>query len=639
MEPESPSRIFSRIKSSVKMYEYNDLFLNKTKESEEPLLSENANRFSLFPIQYPDIWRAYKNHKNAFWTAEEIDFTSDKEDWDKLNKNEKYFIENILAFFAGSDGIVLENLVKNFCSEVTLPEARCFYAFQAMMENIHCVVGETKILTDNGFFPIRDLEDRTVNVWNGVEFSPVSVRFTGVQEIYRVSLSNGMELFCSPGHQWLLQNGLKTLTTDLRPSDVIAEYSIPYLEFEAGLDDAYLYGCFSGCGNFIDRDHACLFTTRSELLEHIEPLTWHQEGLKIIARVAVRKEDVQTPINYSRETRLRWLEGLFDAIGSVRGGILQCSHHDDDFLREVQLLLLTLNIQSCIQNGRFMVLSSKDLYELGFSPSIIDASCCKNMPTKEVRISKVDKTFRSEKTFCFNEPRRHMGVFNGVLTCQSEVYAQMIDTFIDDPVKKEKLFQGITKIPCIEKKANWALNWIEENKGADNFAKRLFAFGIVEGLFFSGSFCAIFWLKERGLMVQTLGKSNEWIARDEGLHTEFAILLYKYVVNKINEVEAHNIMHQAVLIEEEFICESLPVDLIGMNNALMKQYIRYCADRLLVQFGYNKLYFDNNPFPFMEKISVDGKTNFFEQRVSEYSLSSMSSQHMFVLENLDDEVF
>lgn len=311
---------------------------------EEPLLTEDKNRYCLFPIQYTDIWKAYKDHKNAFWTPEEIDFRADKSDWDALTPDERFFIENILAFFAGSDGIVLENLVQNFCSEISIPEIRCFYTFQAMMENIH-----------------------------------------------------------------------------------------------------------------------------------------------------------------------------------------------------------------------------------------------------------------------------------------SEVYSLFIDTYVTDIQRKEYLFNAIQKIPCIEKKAQWAIHWIQSTESS-SLGKRLFAFGIVEGVFFSGSFCAIFWLKEKGIMTKALGKSNEWIARDESLHTQFAILLYtKYIQNKISQVEAHQMMHQAVLIEEEFICESLPVRLIGMNQDFMKQYIRFCADRLLQQFGYSKLYFVSNPFPFMEKISMEGKTNFFEQRVTEYSLASSSS--------------
>jgi ribonucleoside-diphosphate reductase beta chain len=357
MDVSSPDKVFTKIRSKVCLYSpVNDSQMNLC-STVEPLLKEDPHRFCLFPIKYHDIWHAYKNHKNAFWTAEEIDFSSDKADWEKLTPDERYFIEHILAFFAGSDGIVLENLVKNFCSEVQVPEARCFYAFQAMMENIH-----------------------------------------------------------------------------------------------------------------------------------------------------------------------------------------------------------------------------------------------------------------------------------------SEVYSLMIDTLVKDPKRKDELFNAVTSIPCIQKKAEWALLWINDAK--NSFAKRLFAFGIVEGLFFSGSFCAIFWLKERGVMSATLGKSNEWIARDESLHTQFAVLLYTYVNEKISEIDAHNIMHQAVLIEEDFVTESLPVKLIGMNHDLMKAYIRFCADRLLHQFGYKKIYYEKNPFPFMEKISMDGKTNFFEQRVSEYSLSELpSSENIFELDDLEAETF
>ena len=302
-----------------------------------------TQRYCLFPIQYTTIWQAYKNHKNSFWTAEEIDFTSDKSDWDtKLNDDERYFIESILAFFAGSDGIVLENLVENFCSEIKIPEARCFYAFQAMMENIH-----------------------------------------------------------------------------------------------------------------------------------------------------------------------------------------------------------------------------------------------------------------------------------------SESYSLMIDTFVKDSLRKQQLFEAIENIPCVKKKADWALRWISSG---ENLLTRLFAFGIVEGVFFSGAFCAIFWLKERGLLVNSLGKSNEWIARDESLHTDFAVLMFSILKEEpsndtgvLSQERAHEIMKDAVEIETEFICESLPVRMIGMNSTSMTSYIKFVADRLLQQFGFSKMFFTKNPFSFMEKIGLDGKTNFFEQRVSEYS--------------------
>jgi len=478
---------------------------------EEILLRDDPNRFCLFPIKYHDIWGAYKKHKNAFWTAEEIDFSADKNDWEKLTADEKYFIEHILAFFAGSDGIVLENLVKNFCTEITLPEARCFYGFQAMMENIHCCSGDTETLTDKGWFQLQDLQDQEVNVWNGDEFTPATVRFTGNQKLYRIFLSNSVYLDATPDHTWyLLVDGkeMKVKTTQLMKGDHIYPYSLPKTKGRASQNKT------------VNTMH--LTNTQSIYVTQI-----------------VRLKDDEYP------------------------------------------------------------------------------------------------------TYCFHEPKRNRGVFNGILTGQSEVYSLMIDTYVKDPQRKKLLFEATTHIPCVKKKADWALHWIHDENMRGNFAKRLFAFGIVEGLFFSGSFCAIFWLKERGLMIHSLGKSNEWIARDEGLHTDFAILLYKYIANKLSEDEVHLMMKDAVAIEEEFICVSLSVSLIGMNSELMRQYIRFVADRLLVLFGYSKLYNVSNPFPFMEKISLDGKTNFFEQRVSEYSVAEMNTPDtkLFDLKNLDDDDF
>ena len=315
------------------------------------LLTENKQRFSIFPIKHPEIWKAYKDHQNAFWVAQEIDYGADVPDYEKLTNDEKYFINNILAFFAESDGIVVENLVKNFCTMVQLPEARCYYTWQAAMEQIH---GET--------------------------------------------------------------------------------------------------------------------------------------------------------------------------------------------------------------------------------------------------------------------------------------YSLLIDTFIKDDNEKLKLFNAIEHNPIVAKKAKWAEKWI--NNGT--FTEKLIAFAIVEGIFFSGSFCAIFWLKNRGLMTKALGKSNELIARDEGLHTDFAVLLYtKYIDEKLSREQIHKIMREAVEIEREFICGSLPCRLIGMNSDLMYDYIRFVADRLLTQLGYAKLYNIKNPFKFMELTSLDGKTNFFEERVTEYSLLGIGNQKNSHV-NLDD---
>ncbi|MEJ5264643.1 MAG: ribonucleotide-diphosphate reductase subunit beta [Bacteroidales bacterium] len=301
-------------------------------ETNEILLSENKDRFVVLPIHYPQVWEHYKRHEACFWTAEEIDLTADLADWEKLNEGERHFISHVLAFFAASDGIVNENLAVNFMREVQIPEARCFYGFQIMIENIH-----------------------------------------------------------------------------------------------------------------------------------------------------------------------------------------------------------------------------------------------------------------------------------------SETYALLIDTYIKDPREKDRLFHAIETVPAVKKKAEWALRWI----GKGSFVERLVAFAAVEGIFFSGSFCAIFWLKKRGLM-PGLCFSNELISRDEGMHCEFACLLYSMLQKKLSEEKVKEIIGDAVAIEKEFITEALPVDLIGMNSGLMRQYIEYVADFWLEALGYSKMYHSTNPFDFMEMISLQGKTNFFEKRVSDY---------------------
>jgi ribonucleoside-diphosphate reductase beta chain len=202
----------------------------------------------------------------------------------------------------------------------------------------------------------------------------------------------------------------------------------------------------------------------------------------------------------------------------------------------------------------------------------------------------------------------------------SETYALLIDTYIKNPEEKYKLFHAIDTVPAVKKKAEWALRWIQNG----NFAERLVAFAAVEGIFFSGSFCSIFWLKKRGLM-PGLTFSNELISRDEGLHCEFACLLYRMLQDKLSEKEVHAIISDAVVIEKEFITEALPVDLIGMNAKLMQQYIEFVADRWLSELGYSKIFNATNPFDFMEMISLQGKTNFFEKRVGDYQKAGVMS--------------
>ncbi len=301
----------------------------------EPMLRENLDRFVLFPIEHSDIWEMYKQEQACFWTAEEIDLAEDLSDWEnKLNDDERHFLKHILAFFAASDGIINENLVMNFSNEVQWPEARAFYGFQIMMENVH-----------------------------------------------------------------------------------------------------------------------------------------------------------------------------------------------------------------------------------------------------------------------------------------AETYSLLIDTYIKDAKEKTHLFNALETVPSVATKGNWALRWLSRKRG--NFAERLVAFAAIEGIFFSGSFCALFWLKKRGIM-PGMTFSNELISRDEGLHCDFACLLHNKLVRGAGENKIRQIISEAVTIEKEFIIEALPVSLIGMNCDLMATYIEFVADRLLVAFDCAKMYNAENPFPWMEMISMQGKTNFFEKRVGEY---------------------
>ena len=313
-----------------------------SQSQKEVLLTENPNRFVMFPLTDQDIWKMYKKMMDCFWRAEEIDFSKDLNDWNSLKETERHFIKMVLAFFAASDGIVLENLGQRFLSEVQLPEARATYGFQLMMENVH-----------------------------------------------------------------------------------------------------------------------------------------------------------------------------------------------------------------------------------------------------------------------------------------SETYSLLIDTYIKDKEEQTKLFQAIDNFPCIKKKADWAIKWIQDNRSS--FATRLVAFACVEGIFFSGSFCSIYWLKKRGLM-PGLTFSNELISRDEGMHTDFAVLLFNKLTRKPKKAKVHELIKEAVQIEKEFICEALPCKLIGMNSKLMSQYIEFVADRLSLQLGYGKIFNSSNPFDFMEMISLEGKTNFFEKRVGDYSLSSCENK-------------
>ena len=659
-----------------------------SKIQSEPLLAPDDNRFVTFPIKYNDIWDMYKKQVDCFWRAEEIDLTKDLTYWETLEPGEKHFVSMILAFFAASDGIVLENLASRFMNDVQVSEARAFYGFQIAMENIHCVTGETKILTDKGYYMIKDLENTNVNVWNGDEFSQVEVKYTGDQEIYKVSLSNGMELDCSPGHKWLIQKGnpkhperclcKEIETVDLKIGNIIERYITPFIEFTDPneFQNPYIHGFFCGDGSYCNKYQypiIYLYDKKRELLPYFKYDSYQENSKRISFYITnyINKEKFVVPINYSKDVRLRWLEGIVDADGCINlntakdSTSIQLSSINYKFLQDIQMLLTTLGIQTNIKlnhkaekrlmpkndgTGDYDYYMCKDCYilyitgksvnkliDIGFQPKRLDIMYCERLNntievSEKIKIVSIEKIHENESTYCFNEPKKHRGIFNGILTCQSETYSLLIETYIKDKQKKYKLFNAIENFPCIKKKSDWAQKWIHDNRSS--FATRLVAFACVEGIFFSGAFCSIYWLKKRGLM-PGLTFSNELISRDEALHCEFAVLLYSKLVKKIDKTRIHEIIKEAVEIEIEFICDALPCKLIGMNSDLMSQYIKFVADRLVVQLGYKKIYNIANPFDFMELISLEGKTNFFEKRNDSYALANKTvSEEVF---NLSDD--
>jgi ribonucleotide reductase beta subunit family protein with ferritin-like domain len=578
----------------------------------EPLLIPDEGRYVMFPIKYNDVWTMYKKQMDSFWRCEEINMSKDIGEWEKMNENEKYFIKMVLAFFAASDGIVLENLAQRFMNDIENSEIRAFYSMQIFMENIHCVSGGTAILTNHGYKKISSLVNKDVQVWNGVEFSAVTVKYTGNQVLHRVILTNGIMLDCTPGHKWVVYDKdgavCKIPTTELNIQSEIVTFEYPVLESlldEEEMNEPYYYG-------------------------------------KQIAECTMMECDTTTifiPINYSIETKTHWLNGFLKHGGELCHGndtkIIRIPSVHAGLLYKLQLLFSTMGIfttrYSIDEDCEYLLLMDKYfpiLLKYGVNPDDIkiqitdegmvkDAILVANEPIRILDIYKVDD---DAPTYCFNEPKQHCGVFNGILTGQSEMYSILIDTYSKNKEEKDKLFNAIKHFPCIRKKAEWAKRWINDKDAS--FASRLTGFAIVEGIFFSSSFASIYWIKKRG-MLQGLTLSNEFISRDEALHVEFAVLLYHKLENKLSSETFYKIMADAVEIEKEFILEAIPCRLIGMNSGLMSQYIEFVANRLCLQLGYDKLFpLATNPFDFMELISLNDKVNFFEKTNTQYALAN-----------------
>ena len=636
----------SQSESGTKISNPEELTESKKTQSSEPLITDPDNRHVLLPIRHRDLWNLYKQAQASYWTVEEIDLKNDYADFKtKLTENERTFIKNILAFFAASDFIVNDNLFDRFIQEVNIPEAKCFYGFQTAIESVHCVVAETQILTETGYRKIGDLVDQTISVWNGKKFSKVEIVQTSeASEIYKVTLSNGMELDCTDGHKWIMRSGKnnsseqRVITKDLKADDEIAKYDFPVLDISDPDEflNPYLYGVLCGEENSEEDPGISPMVDRGNMARFFRASTKHHEKKYNQNCEMDPGESAKSisfvPMNYSIHTKMRWLEGLCDASGRRQRNpksTIQITSKNGKFMRDVQLLLTTLGVHSNTKTNltksgesacRILEISAADVNQLigrGFRPKHLEIST-RDVKSRAPRLTvkSVVSTQRTSPTFCFNEPERHMGVFNGILTGQSETYALLLDTLIRDPKEKDDALHAVERIPCIQRKAEWAKKWIADTNAS--FAKRLVCFAIVEGLHFSGSFCALYWLKKRNIM-HGVTFSNNLIARDEGLHTEFATVLYGKCRNRLTSDEMYEIMDEAVKIEKEFICESIPCAFIGMSGGAMSTYIEFVADRLLKQLGYAALYNARNPFDFMEMISIQGKQNFFEGRTSEYS--------------------
>lgn len=637
------------------------------------------NQYTLYPINNPDIFKLAKIAMSAHWVAEEIDFTRDLNDWEnKLTDNERFFIKNVLAFFSSSDGIVNENLLLNFYDEVKIAEARYFYANQIQMESIHCVAQDTKILTDKGYFEIKEKVNEKVNVWNGHQFSEVLIQKTSdASKLYRVTLNNGMHLDCTENHKWHILIGNKDhperckneiiFTKDLNIDDVIiTNWTYPNLNNNDPNEflNPYTHGFFCDDGDYYNNYPLIkLYGEKMKLLKYLNvSANSNIVDNKIYCYITnqINKEKFFVPINYSLETKLRWLEGFTDADGclnynnSKTNTSIQLTSINYDFLKNIQLMLSTLGIDSNLKvqseeeyrlmptnninkekHQLYLCKKSYVLYiscynvnkliDLGFEPKrVIIISLNKEISQQKslIKIEKIEELPDLHETYCFNEPKNHTGIFNGIITGQSEVYSLLIDTYIRDPKEKHDLFNAISVNPIVNKKAEWCMKWMDPKK--NTFPERLLAFGIIEGIFFSGSFCAIFWLKNRGLM-SALCKSNKFIAKDENQHCMMCVMLYSKLTQKLPENIVHEMFTNAINIEIEFITKSLPVDLIGMNNRKMIQYIKYVGDFWLSKLKYKKLYNVPNPFPWMESSAIENKSNMFETETDSYAKAGIGN--------------
>lgn len=505
------------------------------------------SRQTCYPIQRQDIWEFVKLQQRSYWVTEEVNVSSDKADFDRLSPVAQHGIKRILAFFAASDVIVAVNLAERFKKDIPILEVGFFYDGQINMENIHCVSGDTLILTTEGHLRIDGLVGREVTVWNGESFVPVTIRQTSKFDVLNVvTLDNGLSLNCTAGHKWLLVDGKRVETKDLTSGDLLLPWNPP-----------------------------------------------------------VCSEQI------AREAAARVLDNL--------------STHFTQKSREIILDLQLVGISSALNDkGQLSLPENIKEYLLSFAtdqPLVIGKQ---DVPT--VRVLSVSKNVTINPTYCFNEPILHQGVFGGILTGQSEQYSILLDTIVTNVNERTMLLNAATTIPVVTKMTNWMNECINSRTP---FAYRVLMMACVEGIFFSGCFAIIFWLKKRGVM-PGLTQSNELISRDEGLHTRFALHLYNILSpeNKLSDDEIARIFDMAVKIAIEFTNDCLPEPLPELNATLMERYLYFVADSHLSRIGIAPQYnIRECPLTYMENINMEGVTDFFARQVTNYSKPVQSDTH------------
>jgi ribonucleotide reductase beta subunit family protein with ferritin-like domain/intein-encoded DNA endonuclease-like protein len=633
----------------------------------------NGERNTKFPIYHTELWDYFKKQQQAIWTAEELDLSRDT--FEGIPEKTVSILKHLLAFFGVSDSIVQDNLADEIISEFSsIEEIKSNYVYQAYIEDVHCVSFDTKILTDKGQLKIGELVGELINVWNGEEFSKIKVVETGVQDLYRVTLSDGSYIDCTDGHKWFIRHGnqnhpencklIKKPTNTLSLGDVIYDFNLPVVDLqdEDFLLNPYIHGLFCADGSYTNNaPFIKLYGEKKKLLPYFGDLSVGRKDIyKFYLTDKLNKSKFFTPINYSVKTKIEWLEGLLDGDGCVNHNkkktatAIQYTSINLDFIKNVKLLLTTLGISANLKIARkegFSLLpdgkganrfyETKDLYclyittanvkklvNLGFNPKRLQIKTNELVVERKklIKVVNIEK-LQTEMTYCFNEPIRNAGVFNGILTGQSETYSRLIDQLITNDNEKFEMFNAIKTNPIVSDKVKWAKKWLENG----NIVQRVVAFSMVEGMAFSSTFAFLMFFRQKYPQLAGMGQANELILIDELMHMNFAILLYNNYIKeeyKLPKEEIREMILDCYETERLFV-ESIykEGDVIGLSKDKMVQYIQYVADNLLYYYQVPLEFNVSQPLDFMANISLVVRQNFFEAKSGAYQkLENMSGE-------------